>query len=448
MPSTDLLSRVAEAWRQLPLPARGGRPPRLRVGLSGGLDSTVLLDLLAQLRETLPFALRATHVRHGLVAGSEAWAGLCEALCGRLTVPLTVCDVEVDRAHPGGLEAAAREARRAALLQSGDDWLALAHHRDDQAETVLFRAIRGAGVRGAGGMRAVVPGAGTAGLWRPLLDVPRRDLLAWASARGLAWIDDPSNADSGFSRNFLRHEILPRLDERFPGASVGLARLGRLCGEASDLLDELAAVDRAALENPASGQLRRAAALALDSPRLRNLFRHLLGQAGEAMPDEDRLRETERQFRSEGAVGGLRLPVGATAICVYRDAWWLEPFPLEAAPTRLAWRGEASLRWGGGVLSFTPARGRGLSTAALAGRDCEIRRRAGGECMRLQAQGPTRTLKNLLQEAGIPPWLRGDLPLLWVGDQLAWIGGVGVAAEFACPPAMPGVVPGWLGWGG
>ena len=404
--------------------------------------------MLAGLRETLGFELSATHVRHGLVAGSEAWPEACQVLCDRLDVPLSVCEVQVDRDHRGGLEAAAREARRAALLGFDDDWLALAHHRDDQAETVLFRAIRGAGVRGAGGMRAVVPGSGAAGLWRPLIDVPRRTLLAWATAHDLTWIDDPSNTDRGFSRNFLRHEILPLIETRFAGASVGLARLGRHCGEASGLLDDLAALDLATLAIPASRRLQRGPALKLNSPRLRNLLRYLLAQAGEAMPDEDRLRETERQFSSAGAAAGLRLPVGGTAVCVYRDAWWLEPFRRETVPARLAWRGEASLRWGGGVVSFEPVPGRGLSAAMLAGRDCELRRRAGGERLRLQAQGPTRTLKNLLQEAGAPPWLRDELPLLWVGGQLAWIGGVGVAAEFACRPEMPGVVPAWSGWDG
>ena len=443
MRSTELSSRVAASWRQLPAPVR-----RIRVGLSGGLDSTVLLHLLAGLRETSPFELTATHVSHGLVAGSEAWADACQALCGRLAVPLVVRAVRVTRDQPGGLEAAARDARRAALLQSADDWLALAHHRDDQAETVLFRALRGAGVRGIGGMRAVLPGsAGRPGLWRPLLDVPRHVLLDYAQAHGLGWIDDPSNADCGFSRNFIRHEILPTVAARFPGAPAALARLGRLGGEASDLLDELAAVDRAALARPGSPRLQRAAALQLSSARLRNLMRHLLAGAGELLPDEDRLRETERQFRGDAAAAGLRLPVGGTAICVYRDDWWLAPLQRAPLPTACAWRGEPALAWAGGRVAFVAATGQGLAAAAIAGLPAELRRRAGGERLRRQPGGPSRSLKNLLQEAGVPPWLRDEVPLLWLGGRLAWLGGVGVAAEFACPPAEPGVVPVWSGWG-
>ena len=443
MPSTDLPHRVAASWRQLPAPAG-----RVRVGLSGGLDSTVLLHLLAGQRGQFHFDLTATHVRHGLVPGSAAWGDVCRALCERLDVPFAVHDVTVDRAHPGGLEAAARDARRAALLEDGADWLALAHHRDDQAETVLFRAIRGAGVRGVAGMRAIRPGRGQPGLWRPLMDVPRSALLAYASAHDLSWVDDPSNADARFSRNFLRNDILPSVNARFPGAAAGLARLGRLAAEASDLLDALADADLAALALPGSTRYRRAGALGLTSPRLRNLLRRVLAVAGEAMPDEDRLHELERQFRADAAPAGLRLPVGASALCIYRDAWWLEARASAPVPDAIGWAGEATLGWAGGEVCFRPATGQGVWAAALAGQPCALRRRAGGERLRLHPAGPSRSLKNLLQEAGVPGWLRDELPLLWVGDRLAWIAGVGVAAQFACPPGEKGWLPVWSRWPG
>lgn len=443
MPSTDLPTRVAASWQRLPAPAG-----RIRVGLSGGLDSTVLLHLLAGLREQFHFDLSATHVRHGLVPGSAAWGDVCRALCERLDVPFAVRDVTVDRVHPGGLEAAARDARRAVLLEGGADWLALAHHRDDQAETVLFRALRGAGVRGAGGMRPILAGYGQPGLWRPLLDVPRSALRAYAAAQGLDWIEDPSNADSHFSRNFLRNDILPAVSARFPGAAAGLARLGRLAAEASDLLDELADDDLAALAVSGSTRYRRSGALGLTSPRLRNLLRRVLAMAGEAMPDEDRLHELERQFRADAAPSGLRLPVGASALCIYRDEWWLEALADTPVPDAIAWAGEATLDWAGCEVRFQPAMGEGLSAAMLAGMPCVLRRRVGGERMRLHPAGPSRSLKNLLQEAGVPGWLREGLPLLWVGDQLAWIAGVGVAAQFECPAGEKGWLPVWSRWPG
>ena len=443
MPSTDLSARVAASWQRLPAPAG-----RIRVGLSGGLDSTVLLHLLAGLRGQFHFDLTATHVSHGLVPGSAAWGDVCRGLCERLDVPFAVRDVTVDRAHPGGLEAAARDARRAVLLEGGADWLALAHHRDDQAETVLFRALRGAGVRGAAGMRAIVPGGGKPGLWRPLLDVPRSSLMAHATAHDLGWIDDPSNADSRFSRNFLRNDILPAVSARFPGAAAGLSRLGRLAAEASDLLDALADADLAALIKPGSSHYLHTGALGLASPRLRNVLRRVLAAAGEAMPDEDALCEVERQFRSDAAPAGLRLPVGASALCIYRDEWWLEAIACSPAPDAVGWSGEPTVDWAGGEVCFQPATGQGLSAALQAGQPCVLRRRTGGERMRLNPAGPSRSLKNLLQEAGVPGWLRDGLPLFWVGERLAWIAGVGVAAEFVCPPGEKGWLPVWSRWPG
>ena len=440
MLSTDLAALVADNWRQLASPTR-----QVRVGLSGGLDSTVLLFLLAGLRDSLGLTLTAAHVRHGLVPGAEAWADVCGRLCAALDVPFIVCDVQVDRRHPGGLEAAAREVRRAALLGLGDALLALAQHRDDQAETVLFRAIRGAGVRGAAGMPAFGPATGSAGVWRPLLEVPRRDLLAYARAHGLSWIEDPSNADSRFSRNFLRNEVLPLLEQRFPGASSGLARMGRLCGEASGLLDELASLDLEALTLAGSFRFRRAPALALSSARLRNLLRFLLDRAGESMPDEGRLREIERQFREPGVVEGGQILVGETAICVYRESWWLEAAGFACSPVSRVWAGDRSVEWAGGAVSLSPGLGQGIAAGLLRGHSLELRARSGGERMRLHAGAPSRSLKNLLQEAGIPPWQRENLPLLWIGGELAWIAGVGIAAAFRCPPDEPGLIPAWSG---
>ena len=219
--------------------------------------------------------------------------------------------------------------------------------------------------------------------------------------------------------------------------------MGRLCGEAAGMLDELAALDLTALRLPGSSRLGREATLRLSSARLRNLLRFMLLEAGEAMPDEDRLREIERQLCSPGAAEGLCLPIGKSALCVYREAWWLAPARHDAALISLAWSLEPSVRWAGGVVEWRETVGEGLAAAALAGGVCELRRRAGGERMRLRAGGPSRSLKNLLQEAGVPPWLRDDLPLLWVDGRLAWIAGVGVAAEFRCRPGESGVVLNW-----
>lgn len=405
----------------------------------------MLTHVLAGLQGELRIELSAMHVRHGLVAGSEVWSDTCVELCAVLAVPLAVREVQVDRAHPGGLEAAAREVRRAALLDGlGGGVLALAHHRDDQAETILFRALRGSGVKGLAGMRNFVDVGAVGRIWRPLLDVPRSALHAYAERHGLRWVDDPSNADTAFSRNFLRNEILPQLDGRFTGASANLARLGRLAGEAEGLLEELADSDVEKLRIPGCMQMLRAPALDLSSARLRNLLRRLLAQVGAAMPDEARLREAERQFREDSVASGSRILLGDVALCIYRERWWLEAatVPVEVVDFR-PWRGEAALPWAGGVLDFSAVSGRGLAADLLAAGACRVGRRRMSARMRLNAGRPSRSLKNLWQEAGIPPWLRDTVPMLWVDERLAWIAGVGVTAEFACPPGAAGILPRW-----
>lgn len=322
--------------------------------------------------------------------------------------------------------------------------LALAHHRDDQAETILFRALRGSGVKGLAGMRDSVSVAAGGWIWRPLLDVPRAVLHEYAVAHGLRWVDDPSNTDTAFSRNFLRNTILPQLDARFVGASANLARLGRLAGEAEGLLEALADIDLEQLRVPEGGQMRRAPALGLSSARLRNVLRRLLAQSGVPMPEEDRLREALRQFRADGAAAGSRILLGDVALCVYRERWWLEAVPLSVdVPAPHPWRGEAALPWAGGVLNFTTLSGQGLSADLLRSGACTVKSRHVGARMRLHPGGPSRSLKNLWQEAGVPPWLRASAPLLWVGEQLAWIAGVGVAVEFRCPPGEVGILPRW-----
>jgi tRNA(Ile)-lysidine synthase len=414
------------------------------VALSGGLDSVVLLHLLVLLREHLApdLGLEAVHVHHGLLPEADAWADFCARRCAAWNVPCRIARVQVNRAHPGGLEAAAREARHAVLDGPGADLLALAHHQDDQAETVLFRILRGAGVRGAAGMAPWVPARkGRLARWRPLLDQPKAALHQHALAAGLAWVEDPSNQDIHYSRNFLRQQALPLLAQRFPGAAGGFARLGRLAGEADQMLADLARLDEAALGVAPWG---RAEALALSSARLRNLWRHQLTHHPThpwvCLPEEDLLLEVERQFRGDAAPAGLQLPVGDALLCCYRDAWWWE-MPGLLAPTRpRVWRGEGEVPWGRGVLRFIPDQA-GLALPAD-GR-VEIRLRAGGERLRLHPARPARSLKNLYQEAGIPPWARPGLPLVWLDGALVWVGGIGAG----WPPPARAEGPRWrLAW--
>jgi tRNA(Ile)-lysidine synthase len=258
----------------------------LVVALSGGVDSIVLLHAL---HRQWPWRLSALHVHHGLQADADAWSDFCGRYCASLDIALRVERVSVERDSRDGLEAAARRARHHCFAGTDGDWLVLAHHRGDRAETLLFNLLRGAGVRGAGAM-AQRRGR----LLRPLLTASRDDIVVYARAHGLEWMDDPSNADCRFARNFLRHEVMPVLKARFPAADGQLAKAAAIFSEAATLLDDLAISD---LGESALGFPVRIELLAgLSEPRARNVLRFLLATAGVDIPSEERLREALRQM--------------------------------------------------------------------------------------------------------------------------------------------------------
>lgn len=429
----DLAAHLAAFFR--PRLAQGRR---LCVGLSGGRDSVVLLDALVA--AGLDAELSAIHVHHGLSPHAGAWADFCAALCARLGVPLRIVRVAVARAGGCGLEAAARQARYAAYRTVAADWLALAHHRDDQAETVLLNLLRGAGVSGLAAMPAERELPGGPRLVRPLLERPAADLQAWAARRGLGWVEDESNRDTTLRRNHLRHRILPALAAVFPDPAGSLARGAGHCAEAAGLLAELAALDRAAVVS--GGRIACAGLAALSPARARNLLRAELRAAGLPMPDARWLDEALRQLAAAGPGEGPCLDCGEGFVAAFGGRVHIgrhTPPPVPAA-----WSGERELPWAGGLLRFVPATGAGIAAARLAAGAWRLAPRAGGERLRPAAGRPRRPVKKLLQEAALPPWERARLPFLWCGDTLVAVGGIGIEADWACPPGAAGLRFEWV----
>ena len=423
-----------------------GPGARLCVALSGGVDSVVVLDVLHALAPRFGFYLQAAHVHHGLSAHADAWAQACAARCAQLEVPFSLFRVSVARDARDGLEAAARDQRHAALDGVACDWLVLGHHQDDQAETLLFRLLRGSGVRGAAAMTVVdPPRTARPGRLRPLLDCSRSAIEAWARERGLTWVEDESNAQLDFSRNHLRHRVLPVIGERFPAATATLARAAEHFREASELLDELAALDQSAC----GGQpLQLERVLALSDARVANLLRWRARQDNFRAPSRSRLGEALRQLRAVPASHPLRVELGEMACCAYRGQLWLESAALEPLLAQ-RWSGGDALRWGGGEVHFLPRRGEGIARAVLDGaREVVLSTRRPGLRMRVGVGRPRRSFKKLCQEAEIPAWMRDRLPVLWVDGEPAWIGGIGLAADFACPVSHAGLVPQWRKWQG
>ncbi len=415
---------------------------RLCVALSGGRDSVVLLHALARLRTSRAFALSALHVHHALSANADAWTAFCKALCATLQLPLSVVHVEVPRASGEGPEGAAPRLRHAAFAAAPADFMALAHHRDDQAETVLLKLLRGAGVAGAAGMAPWRRQTHGPQLVRPLLGVPRQLLEDYASAQKLSWIDDESNRNTHFRRNFLRHEILPALAEKFPGAGQSLARAASHFAEASSLLDDLAKIDRAAADSGA-GRIALPAFKALAKARAANLLRYAWTSAGLRAPETAWIEESLRQLASADALAQIRLSTRDGELRVYRDEIYLLAPPAASSGKTIVEARAGELAWSGGRVVFSEAVGAGIRRSAMVTGELRLQPRAGGERLRLHAQRPTRSVRNLLQEAALPPWERERLPLLWCGERLLWVGAIGIDCACACPPGESGIVPVW-----
>lgn len=380
----------------------GVHPPQLLVGFSGGLDSAVLLHALSQ---SHPDRVRAIHVHHGLHPDADNWAAHCQRTCDALNVPLIVSHVDVVDVDAGP-EAAARSARHAAFdthLDQGE-WLALAHHRDDQAETFLLRALRASGPDGLGAMRPWRRfGAGW--LWRPLLGLPRETLHAYAKANSLEWVDDPSNESSRFDRNFLRNEVIPLLQRRWPQTDAAFARAAELQQQTNAVLLANDANDFDVTSSPLP--LERLRALP-PLQRARN-FRAWASHHGLPPAPARAVDWLETELAKPPGDGASECHWDGALLRRWRDALYLDD-GLAPLPSNfdIQWDGRNELqlpngfRWTlEGVTFETPMR---------------VRARQGGERIQLAKRHHHHTLKQVLQDEAVPPWQRDAIPLLFDAD--------------------------------
>lgn len=422
---------------------------RLALGLSGGIDSVVLLEVLDRLSAPLGFRLRCLHVNHGISPNANRWAAFCSARCKTRGIPLALYAVDVRRYRSEGLEAAARHARYQVFATHEDaDFIVLAQHLDDQGETLLLQLLRGAGVDGAAAMPAMraqrADRAAAPAILRPMLEVSRAQILAYAKANNLKWVEDESNADIRHERNFLRHKVLPVIGQAFPAYRATLARAARNQAEASLLLQDLAAADaKVALKASklAVEKLQR-----IGTERAKNLLRWILKRQGSAAPEADRLQEAVRQIIDADDDASVRVVLGKYELRRFSgDAYLLPLLSDPPAGLRRKWDGRRvwHLSELGGSLHFARRRGAGVSVARIGERGLTIRLRQGGEKLRLHARGPTRSLKNLLQEWRIPPWERERLPLVYCGEMLVAVPGLGVASGWQAAAEEYGWTMAW-----
>jgi tRNA(Ile)-lysidine synthase len=411
--------------------------PKLVLAFSGGLDSCVLLHLLVQVNKTLPFQLSAQHVHHGLSPNADLWAGTCENICNQLNVPFAITKVQVSN-QGLGLEAAARKARYQVLLQTEADFILLAHHQDDQAETFLLQLARGAGIKGLAGMAAV-----SGKLLRPLLDLPRKILSDYAKQHQLTWVEDESNADSKFDRNFIRHEILPVLAKQYPAIHQTISRSAQHMAEANDLLDEIAAADVQICLQDKTLNLRQLKQLS--TPRIHNAVRWWLLQNDCHLPSAAQLQQITQQLFNAKTDATVKIKVSTThTLQRYRDRAFLLMESSMPPAINLLWQGEEKLCLPDGTqLLFTKALGQGFALNRVPNVKLRIKNREGGERFRPELGRPSRSLKTILQTCEIPPWQRAQLPLIFMDETLVMIPNIGVDVSFKANADEMGLVVRW-----
>ena len=425
-------------------------PPATRywIAYSGGLDSQVLLHLCAKLKDSHPdLQFAAVHIHHGLQAAADEWAETCEATSRLLGIPFQLLRVKAMPKPGESPEEAARNARYEALraLLSESEALLTAQHRDDQAETLLLQLFRGAGIDGLAAMpeyTAFGPGF----LLRPLLSFSRTQLREYAEEHGLAWIEDPSNRDLSYDRNFIRHEVLPLLEKRWPAVKDTLARTAKHCAEAQTQLNALAADLLKTVIQPKRGTLLLNPLRACSVPDRRLILREWLRSRGFRRPST---RVIDRVLNEALDAKPDRNPAirwNEGEIRRYREELYLMPIIPPFHPDKIIpWDGVATLHLPDqtGALSASLEKRAGISLAAWRSGTITVRYRQGGESLRLPGRKGSHDLKKLFQEAGIPPWIRERTPLIYIGDELAAVAGWWVSAGFAGEPNDCNIVIRW-----
>ncbi len=422
-----------------------GSLPPFAVAFSGGADSTALLHAAARaFGET---GVRAIHVDHGLHPDSAVWAGHCARAAETIGVPFLCLRITVAAGQIAaqGVEAAAREARYGALtgaLEPGE-CLLTAQHREDQLETVLLQLMRGAGLAGLSAMGPLA-GMGGALLLRPLLELGRGDLAAYLEAAGVEWLEDPANRDLRFDRSFLRGEILPRLRERWPAADASGARSAAHLAAGAALLRQLAAADLAKCDD-GEGRIRLGAFRRLEPERRRNALRHWIASAGFLSPGRKRL-ESVLDHVIDAAEDAMPLvALGDCEIRRYRDHLYLSAAGRYAMPLPdripIVAGTPTLLPAGLGTFALRPGAVRGIDPDLLAA-GSEIRFRTGGERLVPGPRRPRRRLKHLLREAGVVPWMRERIPLLYCAGRLVAVGDLWLAEDCR---RNGGLAPRWEG---
>ena len=413
----------------------------MTVALSGGVDSVVLLGLLHSLQKKHRFTLNATHVHHGLSKNADKWVKFCEKLCATLSIPLDIHYVKLPKKKSLGIEGEARQLRYEKLLQSKSDLIVLAHHADDQAETFLLQLIRGAGVKGLSSMAHFDD---TRKLWRPILNQSRSDIESYAKQHKLKWVEDESNQNTDFDRNFVRSKVLPILNNRFNHIIKVISRSTAHLAEAQNLLDDLAKLDlKKHLKSINCDYKIKVNTLnTLSLTRAKNVLRYWLEMNDQLMPSKDLLDELLRQVLHAKKDAELKIELSKNCeIRRYKDEIYLVKKNQQTNKNyEIVWQGESEILLpNGSKLKFKKVKGRGISFERIKDKQLIISNRKGGESFKPDSKRPTKKVKQLFQESDLTPWEREAAPLIFINNDLACVPFFGVDVKCQTKPKEDGL---------
>jgi tRNA(Ile)-lysidine synthase len=401
----------------------------VNLALSGGCDSVVLLYILKSLQKELNLNVNATYIDHGLSDNSNEWLIFCEKICKKNNIYFEHKSINIKKLEGLGIEGAARELRYKALFSMHKGVLVTAHHENDQAETLILQLIRGAGLKGLSGMPEYDL---KKNIWRPLLNIRRKEIKTFAEMNHIEYIEDESNGDTSFDRNFLRKEILPKLYERFPHASKTISRSASLIAKGFYLNYSIAKEDSLDYFSENLTRLNLRMTQELTQERVINLIRWWLEKNEQKMPSLKVMLELYKQIKNIKKDSLVNIKISQDmSIRAYNNELWLVPIKNTQQNYEIFWRGEEEIMLPDmSKLLFKRITGSGISLKKLSTSTIRIQNRKGGERFKPAHNEPSRTLKYLLQKSKMPPWERDDVPLLFIEDHLIAVPSFGIDHAF------------------
>ncbi len=415
------------------------------IGLSGGVDSMVLLNVLYQLKTKLNLKLSAIHVHHGLSKNADNWGQVCFDECKKLDVDFSQKKINIDNSEGIGIEASARKARYQILHQLSNEFLVTAHHQNDQAETLMLQLLRGSGLKGLASMPSYDE---ERHLWRPFLKLSRDVIEEYAKNNNIRFIEDESNKNIEFDRNFLRLEIFPKLIKRFPQTIKSLGRSADLVAEGLNLNKAIAKEDAKNYFSEDFIKLNTKIFSTLPRDRVVNLIRWWLDKNQQKMPSQKIMDQIYTQIISAKKDAQINIHISSEmSVRAYKNFLWLVKIKKEKNSYDLIWKGEDIFELpGSGKLLFKPCLGKGISLEKVGSSILRIQNRKGGERFKPKRNQPTRTLKYLLQEMNMPPWEREFLPIIYSEDMLVAVPNYGVHHEFVTDKDKMGLIIEWINY--